>query len=567
MVPMKNFDKYRPGYYLPPEPCFDWARKDRLTAAPQWCSVDLRDGNQALITPMNLEEKLAFYQFLLDLGFKEIEVGFPAASETEYTFLRTIIQDGLIPDDVTIQVLTQSREHIIKKTFESIKGAKNVIVHLYNSTSFAQRQQVFRMSEDEIVDIAVSGAKLFDEYAAQMPETNFRFEYSPESFTGTEVEFALRICNAVIDVWKPRPERQVIINLPSTVEMSMPHVYAQQIEYMSRHLHDRENVIVSIHPHNDRGCGVAAAELALLAGGDRIEGTLFGNGERTGNVDIVTLAMNLFTHGVDPQLDFSDMPHVVEVYEKLTGMSVGYRQPYSGHLVFAAFSGSHQDAISKGMHFREEQDETRWTVPYLPLDPHDVNREYETDVIRINSQSGKGGISYILEHNFGYSLPKEMAAEVGYFIKEVSDRAHKELSPQDILVAFRHEYQNKDEPIALDDITWIREGGSTAADVTLDINGESYFLSARGNGPLDAVSNVLKIANPSIQYRFVDYEEHALETDSDSLASAYVVIADEEGRHYWGVGVDSDITMASVYALITAVNRENKVKQFIPTNN
>ena len=561
---MKNFDKYSPGYYLPPEPCFDWAKQDRLTAAPQWCSVDLRDGNQALITPMSLEEKLEFYKFLLELGFKEIEVGFPAASETEYTFLRTIIEEHLIPDDVTIQVLTQSREHIIKKTFESIKGAKNVIVHLYNSTSFAQRQQVFRMNEDEIVDIAVSGAKLFDEYAAKMPGTNFRLEYSPESFTGTEVEFALRICNAVIDVWKPRPERQVIINLPSTVEMSMPHVYAQQIEYMSKHLHDRENVIVSIHPHNDRGCGVAAAELALLAGGDRIEGTLFGNGERTGNVDIVTLAMNLFTHGVDPQLDFSDMPHVVEVYERLTGMTVGYRQPYSGHLVFAAFSGSHQDAISKGMHFREEKGEERWTVPYLPLDPHDVNREYETDVIRINSQSGKGGISYLLEHNFGYSLPKEMAAEVGYFIKEVSDHAHKELSPADILVAFQHEYQNKDIPIALDDISWVREGGSTAADVTLSINGEHFFLSAKGNGPLDAVSNVLKLANPAIQYQFVDYEEHALETDSDSLASAYVVIADADGNHYWGVGVDSDITMASVYALVTAVNRENKVKQFIP---
>ena len=561
---MKNFKKYSPGYYLPPEPCFDWAKKDRLTAAPQWCSVDLRDGNQALIDPMSLEEKLDFYKFLLALGFKEIEVGFPAASETEYTFLRTIIEEHLIPDDVTIQVLTQSREHIIKKTFESIQGAKNVIVHLYNSTSFAQRQQVFRMSEDEIVDIAVSGAKLFDEYAAKMPGTNFRFEYSPESFTGTEVEFALRICNAVIDVWKPRPERQVIINLPSTVEMSMPHVYAQQIEYMGKHLHDRENVIVSIHPHNDRGCGVAAAELALLAGGDRIEGTLFGNGERTGNVDIVTLAMNLFTHGVDPQLDFSDMPRVVEVYEKLTGMTVGYRQPYSGHLVFAAFSGSHQDAISKGMHFREERGEERWTVPYLPLDPHDVNREYETDVIRINSQSGKGGISYILEHNFGYSLPKEMAAEVGYFIKDVSDHAHKELSPADILVAFQHEYQNKDIPIALDDITWVREGGTTAADVTLSINGEHFFLSAKGNGPLDAVSNVLKLANPAILYQFVDYEEHALETDSSSLASAYVVIADAEGKHYWGVGVDSDITMASVYALITAVNRENKVKQFIP---
>ena len=563
---MKNFDKYRPGYYMPPETCLDWTKKERIEKAPLWCSVDLRDGNQALITPMNLEEKLEFDRFLLELGFKEIEVGFPAASETEFEFLRTIIEEHMIPDDVWIQVLTQSRPHIIKKTFEAIKGAKNVVVHLYNSTSFAQRQQVFRKSEDEIVDIAVSGAKTFDEYAAKMPETNFRFEYSPESFTGTEMEFALRICNEVIDVWKPRPDRKVIINLPSTVEMSMPHVYAQQIEYMSKNLHDRENVIVSIHPHNDRGTAVAAGELALLAGGDRIEGTLFGNGERTGNVDIITMAMNLFTHGVDPELDFSDMPKIVQFYEHLTGMSVGYRQPYSGQLVFAAFSGSHQDAISKGMKFREETQQHQWTVPYLPLDPHDVNREYETDVIRINSQSGKGGISYILEHNFGYTLPKEMAAEVGYFIKEISDHAHKELTPAEILVSFQHEYQNKDMPIALQDVTWVRENGYTAADVTLAIHNETFYLSAKGNGPLDAVSNVLKIANPAIKYHFVDYEEHALETNSDSKASAYIVIADESGRRYWGVGVDSDITMASVYALITAVNRANKDNQFIPTN-
>ena len=563
---MMDATKYAPGYYPVPAGYDSWVKKDHIEKAPAWCSVDLRDGNQALITPMNLEEKLEFYRFLLELGFKEIEVGFPAASETEFEFLRTIIEEHMIPDDVWIQVLTQSRPHIIKKTFEAIKGAKNVVVHLYNSTSFAQRQQVFRKSEDEIVDIAVSGAKTFDEYAAKMPETNFRFEYSPESFTGTEMEFALRICNEVIDVWKPRPDRKVIINLPSTVEMSMPHVYAQQIEYMSKNLHDRENVIVSIHPHNDRGTAVAAGELALLAGGDRIEGTLFGNGERTGNVDIITMAMNLFTHGVDPELDFSDMPKIVQFYEHLTGMSVGYRQPYSGQLVFAAFSGSHQDAISKGMKFREETQQHQWTVPYLPLDPHDVNREYETDVIRINSQSGKGGISYILEHNFGYTLPKEMAAEVGYFIKEISDHAHKELTPAEILVSFQHEYQNKDMPIALQDVTWVRENGYTAADVTLAIRNETFYLSAKGNGPLDAVSNVLKIANPAIKYHFVDYEEHALETNSDSKASAYIVIADESGRRYWGVGVDSDITMASVYALITAVNRANKDNQFIPTN-
>ena len=560
---MKHVERYRPGYYMPPEECLDWAKRERIEQAPAWCSVDLRDGNQALITPMSLEEKLDFYRFLLGLGFKEIEVGFPAASETEYDFLRTIIEQDMIPDDVWIQVLTQSRPHIIEKTFDAIRGAKHVVVHLYNSTSFAQRQQVFRASEDEIVDLAVSGAALFNDYAAKMPETQFRFEYSPESFTGTEMEFALRICNAVIDTWQPRPERKVIINLPSTVEMSMPHVYAQQIEYMSKHLHCRGDVIVSLHPHNDRGTAVAAAELGLLAGGDRVEGTLFGNGERTGNVDLITLGMNLYTHGVDPQLDFSDMPKIVKFYEDLTGMSVGFRQPYAGQLVFAAFSGSHQDAIAKGMAFRRERGEDRWTVPYLPLDPQDVNREYETDVIRINSQSGKGGISYILEHNYGYDLPKEMASEVGYFIKEISDHAHKELSPAEVLAAFQSEYQNINAPITLEDISWMREKDGTVADMTLNIGGEIFCLSARGNGPIDAVSNALREANPDIRYRFVDYEEHALENDSDSRASAYVVIADEAGRHFWGVGVDSDIIMASVYALITAINRENRVRHFV----
>ena len=560
---MNHVERYRPGYYMPPEECLDWAKRERIEQAPAWCSVDLRDGNQALITPMSLEEKLDFYRFLLGLGFKEIEVGFPAASETEYDFLRTIIEQDMIPDDVWIQVLTQSRPHIIEKTFDAIRGAKHVVVHLDNSTSFAQRQQVFRASEDEIVDLAVSGAALFNDYAAKMPETQFRFEYSPESFTGTEMEFALRICNAVIDTWQPRPERKVIINLPSTVEMSMPHVYAQQIEYMSKHLHCRGDVIVSLHPHNDRGTAVAAAELGLLAGGDRVEGTLFGNGERTGNVDLITLGMNLYTHGVDPRLDFSDMPKIVKFYEDLTGMSVGYRQPYAGQLVFAAFSGSHQDAIAKGMAFRRERGEERWTVPYLPLDPQDVNREYETDVIRINSKSGKGGISYILEHNYGYDLPKEMASEVGYFIKEISDHAHKELSPAEVLAAFQAEYQNINAPITLEDISWMREKDGTVADMTLNIGGEIFCLSARGNGPIDAVSNALREANPDIRYRFVDYEEHALENDSDSRASAYVVIADEAGRHFWGVGVDSDIIMASVYALITAINRENRVRHFV----
>ena len=552
---MKNFEKYRPGYYMPPEPCMDWVKKDRLTEAPAWCSVDLRDGNQALITPMNLEEKLAFYRFLLDVGFKEIEVGFPAASETEYEFLRTIIEDHLIPDDVYIQVLTQSRPHIIQKTFEAIKGAKNVVVHLYNSTSFAQRQQVFRMAEDEIVDIAVSGAKLFNEYADKMPGTNFRFEYSPESFTGTEVEFALRICNAVIDVWQPRPERKVIINLPSTVEMSMPHVYAQQIEYMSKHLHSRENVIVSIHPHNDRGTAVAAWELALLAGGQRIEGTLFGNGERTGNVDIVTMAMNLFTHGVDPKLDFSDMPKTVKFYEEFTGMSVGYRQPYSGHLVFAAFSGSHQDAISKGMKFRQERQEPFWTVPYLPLDPHDVNREYETDVIRINSQSGKGGVGYILETKYGLNLPAKMREAMSYTAKSVSDHLHKELRPDEIFELFKDTFENVTTPYNINGVHFKQlDEGRIEAQVTSNYEGGEYAtVYAEGNGRLNAVSNALK-QQYNLQYDLVSYTEHALEQSSSAQAIAYVGIKKPDGILSWGAGVDPDIIRASIDALVTAIN-------------
>lgn len=560
---MNHVEKYKPGYFMPPEECFDWVKRDRVTKAPQWCSVDLRDGNQALVNPMNLEEKLSFFNFLLELGFKEIEVGFPAASETEYEFLRTLIEKNMIPDDVTIQVLTQSRAHIIEKTFASIQGAKNVIVHLYNSTSFAQRQQVFKMDEEEIIEIAVKGAALFNEYAARMPGTNFKFEYSPESFTGTEMEFALEICNAVIDVWRPRPDRQVIINLPSTVEMSMPHVYAQQIAYVSRHLHSRENVIVSLHPHNDRGTGVAAAELGLLAGGQRVEGTLFGNGERTGNVDIITLGLNMYTHGVDPQLDLSNMPRIVQFYEDLTGMPISARQPYAGQLVFAAFSGSHQDAIAKGMAFRKEREMPQWTVPYLPLDPGDVHRRYESDVIRINSQSGKGGISYILETRFGFDLPGELRKEVGYFIKDVSDHAHKELVPEEVLAAFQREYVDVKGAVCLADVSWNRDDNGTAADMTLQMGKETFYLTARGNGPLDAVSRALKIAHPEFDFTFEDYAEHALETDSDAMAAAYVKIADRNGKDFWGASVHSDIIMASVHALVSAVNRLNQVWRFI----
>ena len=555
---MKNFEKYRPGYYMPPEPCMDWVKKDRLTEAPAWCSVDLRDGNQALITPMNLEEKLAFYRFLLDVGFKEIEVGFPAASETEYEFLRTIIEDHLIPDDVYIQVLTQSRPHIIQKTFEAIKGAKNVVVHLYNSTSFAQRQQVFRMAEDEIVDIAVSGAKLFNEYADKMPETNFRFEYSPESFTGTEVEFALRICNAVIDVWQPRPERKVIINLPSTVEMSMPHVYAQQIEYMSKHLHSRENVIVSIHPHNDRGTAVAAGELALLAGGQRIEGTLFGNGERTGNVDIVTMAMNLFTHGVDPKLDFSDMPKTVKFYEELTGMSVGYRQPYSGHLVFAAFSGSHQDAINKGTRYMEESGTEYWEVPYLPIDPADVGRQYEP-IIRINSQSGKGGSAFVMQHSFGFDLPKAMHPEFGHIVQVETDRVGTELKPERIYELFRENYIDAVKPYELVRHSFAEftdeEGHSHVTFAgTLRHADTTFQVQGSGNGPIDAFFNAIH-GQKMDHFTFVDYKEHAIKQGSDSQAVAYIHLRDENGADWFGVGMSHNINLAPLKGILSAINR------------
>ena len=408
-----NNGKYSIGYFSPPGTRFKWVDKDHIEKAPRWCSVDLRDGNQSLVIPMSLEEKLEFYKLLLAVGFKEIEVGFPAASETEYEFLRTLIEKDMIPADVTVQVLTQCREHIIRKTFDACKGAPNAIIHFYNSVSVAQREQVFKKSKEEIKQIAVDGAKLVKRLASEY-EGNFRFEYSPESFTGTEPEYALEVCNAVLDVLEPSETNNVIINLPVTVEMSLPHVYANQVEYMSENLKYREFVTLSLHPHNDRGTGVADTELALLAGADRVEGTLFGNGERTGNVDIITLAMNMYSHGVDPELDFTNMPDIVAVYEKCTRMHVYERSPYAGSLVFAAFSGSHQDAIAKGMKWREENHLTRWTVPYIPIDPKDISRTYDADVIRVNSQSGKGGIGYLLEQTYGYDLPAKMREHFSY---------------------------------------------------------------------------------------------------------------------------------------------------------
>ena len=548
---MENCSKYKRQYFLPPVKCMDWAEKDYVDHAPIWCSVDLRDGNQALVIPMNLEQKIEFFKMLVKIGFKEIEVGFPAASETEYTFLRTLIEENLIPDDVTIQVLTQAREHIIKKTFEAVKGAKNVIVHVYNSTSLAQREQVFKKSKEEIKKIAVDGAILLKQLTEEA-NADYRFEYSPESFTGTEPEYALEVCNAVLDVWQPTPDRKPIINLPVTVQHSMPHVYASQIEYMCKNLKYRENVVVSLHPHNDRGCGVADAEMGLLAGADRIEGTLFGNGERTGNVDIVTLALNMYSQGVEPNLDFSNMTEISEKYEELTGMKINERSPYSGALVFAAFSGSHQDAIAKGMHWLEEKKPDHWTVPYLPIDPKDLGRNY-ADVIRINSQSGKGGVGYILETKYGLNLPAKMREAMGYTAKAVSDHTQKELKPEEIFDLFKKTFENVKSPLDITEVHFQQKDGGITTQVTSEFNGRSITTEAAGNGRLNAVSNALKKAY-GFQYDLVTYQEHALEQSSSSKAIAYVGIRKPDGSLAWGAGVDPDIIRASIDALVTAIN-------------
>ncbi len=556
---MENVKNYQRGYYMPPVKSTKWVDKEYIDKAPAWCSVDLRDGNQALIVPMSLDEKIEFFKELVRIGFKEIEVGFPAASETEYQFCRTLIEEDLIPDDVTIQVLTQARDHIIKKTFEAVQGAKNAIVHLYNSTSYAQRVQVFKKSKEEILKIATDGAKLLNDLAKEY-NVNYPFEYSPESFTGTEPEYALEVCNAVIDIWQPTPERKVIINLPATVEMSLPHVYASQIEYLSENMHCRENVILSLHPHNDRGTGVADAELGLLAGADRIEGTLFGNGERTGNVDIITLAMNMYTHGVNPNLDFSNLPFTTEIYERVTGMKVYERSPYTGKLVFAAFSGSHQDAIAKGMKYRETDGNGMWTVPYLPLNPEDVGRKYDGDVIRINSQSGKGGIGFILEQKYGIDLPAKMREDVGYAVKDASDKQHKELSPKEILDIFQEEYVNREDDVKLLE-SHFKQVDGIDAEVTIIVqaSGEKKVYHGHGNGRLDAVSNAI-MKHFNINFDVSCYEEHALQQGSNSQACAYVGI-DVEGmdKIVWGTGIKNDIIDASVFALFSALNRTHKV--------
>ena len=549
--------KYHVGYFPVDRTYNKWVEKDHIEKPPVWCSVDMRDGNQSLVIPMSLEEKLEYYKVLLEVGFKEIEVGFPAASETEYEFLRTLIDNNMIPKDVTVRVLTQCREHIIRKTFDACKGAPSAIIHFYNSVSVAQREQVFKKSKEEIKKIAVDGAKLVKKLAAEY-EGNFRFEYSPESFTGTEPEYALEVCNAVLDVLEPSESNNVIINLPVTVEMSLPHVYASQVEYMSENLKYREHVTLSLHPHNDRGTGVADTELALLAGADRVEGTLFGNGERTGNVDIITLAMNMYSHGVDPKLDFSNMTYLVEKYEKCTRMHVYERAPYAGALVFAAFSGSHQDAIAKGMKYRKKNKLHDWTVPYIPIDPKDIGRTYDADVIRVNSQSGKGGIGYLLEQTYGYNLPTKMREHFSYLCKNVSDHAHKELKPDEVFIIFTEQYLNLPGEISVTDYEFERENDVVRINITFLRDGEETELEAEGNGSLSAINNALK-EYTGAEYTLQIFTQHSMQGQgSRSVAASYIGLETGDGQLFWGAGTDTDVIKASTNALLSAFHNMTK---------
>ena len=533
---------------------------NRIEKAPTWCSVDLRDGNQALVTPMNLQEKLDFFKLLVDIGFKEIEVGFPSASETEYEILRALIDGHYIPDDVTIQVLVQAREHLIRKTFEAVRGAKNVIIHFYNSTSTLQRKVVFKKDMQGIIDIAVAGAKLVRELTeADQSGTNFRYEYSPESFSGTEMDFAVDICHQVMETLGATKENPVILNLPNTVEMCTPNTYADQIEYFIRHLPNRDAAIISVHPHNDRGTGVACAELSMLAGADRVEGTLFGNGERTGNLDIVTVALNMFTQGVDPMLDFSHIDHVREIYERCTKMHVPERWPYAGKLAFTAFSGSHQDAINKGHEYMRESKTPYWEIPYLPIDPADVGREYEP-IIRINSQSGKGGAAFIMDHNYGYHMPKAMHPEFGAVVQAECDRTGRELTANEVYELFHREFLNISEPYALSRAKFYEEAiAGSAANVThfsgvLSVRGQFVQLESRGNGPIDAFFNALGQAGIE-GYSFISYSEHAISMGSDSQAVAYIELLVPGGRRIFGVGTEHNINFASVKGILSAINR------------
>ena len=555
----ESFHKYIP-FQPVPLPDRTWPEKV-ITKAPVWCSVDLRDGNQALIDPMNLEEKLRFFQTLVDIGFKEIEIGFPSSSETEYEICRTLIDRNLIPDDVTIQVLVQARPHLIKKTFEAIQGAKNVIVHFYNSTSTLQRKVVFKTDMQGVIDIAVNGAKLIKELTdEEVARTgmNIRYEYSPESFSGTEMDNAVAICEAVMDVLKPTPDNKLILNLPNTVEMSTPNHHADQIEYFCRHIKNRDSVIVSLHPHNDRGTATAATELGLLAGAERVEGTLFGNGERTGNADIMNVAMNLYSQGVDPELDFSNISEIREIYEKCTRMKVHDRHPYAGNLVFTAFSGSHQDAIKKGVDYMREHDTQYWEVPYLPIDPADVGRKYEP-IIRINSQSGKGGAAFIMQQSFGYELPKAMHPEFGAMVKAACDEAGRELLPNEIFDIFRAHYLDVKYPYNLKKYKLYEENdvdGETVVhfEGNLRFRHEDHQISAAGNGPIDAFFKALRTVGIH-DYKFVTYREHAVSEGADSKAISYIQLTAPNGKTVFGVGMDGNISLASIKGIICAINR------------
>lgn len=531
---------------------------NEITKAPIWCSVDLRDGNQSLPIPMNIDEKIRMFNMLLKAGLKEIEIGFPSASNTEYMFLRKLIDENLIPEDVTIQVLTQSREHLIVKTFEALKGCKKAIVHLYNSTSTLQRNVVFGKSREEIIDIAVEGAKLLNRQASKYPDTEFYFEYSPESFTGTEMDYALEICERVVSIWNPTPDRKVILNLPATVEMATPNVYADQIEWFCSNINNRENIIISLHTHNDRGTCTAASELGLLAGADRLEGTLFGNGERTGNMDIINVALNLYTQGIDPELDFSNLSAIINTYEECTKLTVNERHPYAGELVHSAFSGSHQDAIRKGIIAQNERKSQHWEIPYLPIDPHDIGREYK-EIIRINSQSGKGGAIYIMETDFGFMIPKKMHANFGDVVKNYSDKTGKELSSKEIYSLFEKEYINIDKPYKVkqyniqscEDLD--NSENKVILEASISFMGEDKKIKAIGNGPVDAFNNALKEIKIK-DYKFKSYSEHALDEGSHSRGVAYIEV-ECDNKNYFGVGISENINTAAINALMNAINK------------
>ena len=544
-------------------PCPRVQLKDRrwpdavISKAPIWCSVDLRDGNQALAVPMSVAEKLEMFALLVRIGFKEIEVGFPAASQTEFDFIRLLIEGGHIPDDVTIQVLTQAREHLIDRTFESLKGAKNAIIHLYNSTSPLQRRITFKMSREQIKQIAVEGTRMVKSRLSRLPGTRVRFEYSPESFSDTEPEYALEVCEAVMQEWGPTETDPMILNLPETVEWDLPNAHADQIEWFCRHLKERNKAIISVHTHNDRGTGIAAAELCLLAGADRVEGTLFGNGERTGNLDLVTVALNLYTHGVAPGLDFSHLPQIREIYEKCTRMEVPPRHPYAGDMVFTAFSGSHQDAIKKGMDLRGSDEEAPWQVPYLTIDPHDLGRDYEA-IIRINSQSGKGGIAYILSREYGLDLPKAMHPEIGAAATAVADREGRELSPEEIRRVFEQEYLQLKAPLEIVKYAVTAEASGYRIRATVRVNGAEQSIEGTGNGPINAFVSALEQRGWK-HFRILDYRSHAISKGSASDSAAYVQIVREKDKAtFWGAGINSNIESAGLFALVSAINRAFK---------